>query len=59
MKLKMTLNVALALAGVALAAGADEKKPAAGDKYAACHQKLSPALVMEWQRSRHGQNGVG
>ena len=59
MKPRMTLQVALALAGVALAAGADEKKPAAGDKCAACHQKLSPALVMEWQRSRHGQNGVG
>ena len=24
-----------------------------------CHQKLSPALVMEWQRSRHAQNGIG
>ena len=24
-----------------------------------CHRKLSPALVMEWERSRHGQNGVG
>ena len=25
----------------------------------ACHRTLSPALVMEWERSRHGQNGIG
>ena len=24
-----------------------------------CHRKMAPALVMEWERSRHGQNGVG
>lgn len=26
---------------------------------AACHRKQSPALVMEWERSRHGEAGVG
>jgi hydroxylamine dehydrogenase len=24
-----------------------------------CHRTLAPALVMEWERSRHAQNGVG
>jgi len=24
-----------------------------------CHRKLSPALVMEWEHSRHAENGVG
>jgi len=24
-----------------------------------CHRKRSPALVMEWERSRHGEMGVG
>ena len=25
----------------------------------ACHKNLAPALVMEWERSRHAQKGVG
>lgn len=24
-----------------------------------CHRRVNPALVMEWERSRHAQNGVG
>ena len=31
---------------------------ATSDKCVDCHLKQSPALVMEWQRSRHATNGV-
>lgn len=24
-----------------------------------CHRRLAPATIMEWERSRHGQHGVG
>ncbi len=29
------------------------------EKCVACHKKQSPALVMEWERSRHGQSDIG
>ena len=29
------------------------------DECIACHRTLAPARVMEWQRSRHAQSGVG
>lgn len=29
------------------------------DECISCHTKLDPALVMEWQRSRHAQSGIG
>ncbi len=29
------------------------------EKCVACHKKQSPAIVMEWESSRHGQSGVG
>jgi len=59
MKLMMTVMVAIGLSSAVLTSWADGNKPVAGDKCEACHRKLSPALVMEWQRSRHGENGVG
>jgi hydroxylamine dehydrogenase len=31
---------------------------AAGEDCVECHKKESPALVMEWQRSKHAANGV-
>ena len=38
-------------------------RPAMADKESeecvACHRKQSPAIVMEWERSRHGQSDVG
>ncbi len=33
--------------------------PAVGTQCESCHRTLSPALVMEWERSKHGQYGVG
>lgn len=37
-----------------------QNAPAAGgkDQCVDCHRKLSPALVMEWERSRHAQGGI-
>jgi len=29
------------------------------EKCVVCHRKQSPALVMEWERSRHGQSDIG
>ena len=29
------------------------------EKCVSCHKKESPAIVMEWERSRHGQSDVG
>ena len=40
----------------------DAAKPKSSDpsdECIACHRTLAPALVMEWQRSRHAQSGVG
>ena len=59
MKSLMTLKVAVALSSVALTVWANANKPAAKETCETCHRKQSPALVMEWQRSRHGQSGVG
>ena len=36
-----------------------KKSGSTSDKCVECHLKQSPALVMEWQRSRHATNGVG
>ena len=54
----------LAVIGLSLAAlisrpawGA-ENKTAAVNECVTCHRNQSPALVMEWERSRHGQAGV-
>jgi len=54
------ITLTFALAG--LRAGAEQNKTEAAAKLAAqnkvcveCHQKTSPALVMEWQRSRHAE----
>ena len=47
-------------AGAPARPGAGGKAASAGgDTCAECHMKQSPALVMEWQRSRHAANGVG
>ncbi|MFZ4396345.1 MAG: multiheme c-type cytochrome [Kiritimatiellia bacterium] len=54
------LLTGLSWAAEPAAAPAGGKKPAAEESACVvCHRKQSPALVMEWQRSRHSQNGVG
>ncbi|MBI3564132.1 MAG: hydroxylamine oxidoreductase, partial [Elusimicrobia bacterium] len=42
------------LAALALTTGAR----AADDACVACHKTQSPALTMEWRRSKHAGNGV-
>ncbi len=66
MRTMIQWGLATAVAGgifLATARAADEAKPATAKKAdgaacVACHQKQSPALVKEWQRSRHGEMGV-
>jgi hypothetical protein len=41
------------------AAKAEAATAAQNKACADCHRKTSPALVMEWQRSRHAEYGVG
>jgi hypothetical protein len=36
-----------------------EKQEPAGGTCEACHRRQAPALVAEWELSRHGQQGVG
>ena len=52
----------VAAVGLAALAGgpaqAGEDKAAIGKKCVTCHQQQAPALVMEWEYSRHGQEGV-
>ncbi|MDP2989466.1 MAG: multiheme c-type cytochrome, partial [Kiritimatiellota bacterium] len=37
----------------------EKKADSANDKCVVCHRQRSPALVMEWERSRHAQMGIG
>jgi hypothetical protein len=57
-RLRRCLLAALVFPLLALPAGADEKKPDSGDACVTCHRRQSPALVMEWERSRHAQMDV-
>ena len=62
MNVMMTLLVVMGFFLAALTswpAWADENKTVASDQCVTCHRKQSPALVMEWERSRHGRMGVG
>jgi hydroxylamine dehydrogenase len=43
----------------AVAAIEQTATPAQNQACADCHAKTSPALVMEWRRSRHGELGIG
>lgn len=57
-------GIAIALACVALAIPAVSDPVKTGSEQAGrgcveCHRKIAPALVMEWDRSRHASNGVG
>jgi hypothetical protein len=59
LRLLLCLVIAISLTAVtASTLWADEKKPASGDACVDCHRKQSPALVMEWERSRHAQMDV-
>ncbi len=60
---RLLLCLGLALLGSNIA-GAGQAKPAAvtpaqNKLCTECHKKTSPALVMEWQRSRHAELDVG
>lgn len=48
-------------AGTSAAAprGVAGRDSSGSEQCAGCHRNLAPALVMEWKRSRHAQNGVG
>ena len=45
--------------GAAEAVKLEPATPAQNKACADCHRKNSPALVMEWERSKHAKNQVG
>lgn len=53
------LAIASFTMGVAAKGTGDKQAMADSKSCVECHRTQSPALVMEWERSRHGQNGVG
>lgn len=60
LRVGMGLAGALWIGSLVPVASAQEPKAGNGAKSCEeCHRTVSPALVMEWERSRHGKEGVG
>jgi hydroxylamine dehydrogenase len=55
------IAMALTVSFLAIAFGQDAKPKSSdpNDQCVSCHSKLDKAIVMEWQRSRHAQSGIG